>query len=273
MRGGIRAGSFVRSGPSGAPPPYGRAFEVGSVAPVSALVRYAGALYYDRVTGKGWLCTGSTSADWMDIGQIVLDSAKVARLAEEGWLGDFAKLAAIYAPGAAECREFHAQSFPTDANATATPIQGGGLTYANRQIVRPMPVLIANPKTEPWAVAFDMETALPVSGKMCWFGIMAADPSANNIGIWNNADNDPTRAFLRIYNGASDADSYGWTVTTGRHTIVIAFDLTTVRMIVDGAVKASTTTLTRVLTAPAGPFCYADDGWLKLSRIAAATVY
>ncbi len=71
MRGGrIRAGDFVRSGPSGAPPPYARVYEVGNATPVGALVRYPSALYYDRVADKGWLCTGSTSSSWMDVGAI-----------------------------------------------------------------------------------------------------------------------------------------------------------------------------------------------------------
>lgn len=64
MRGGVRAGSLVRSGPSGSPPPGARICEVGSVSPLGVLVRFEGAQYFDRVASAGWRCLGATEWDW-----------------------------------------------------------------------------------------------------------------------------------------------------------------------------------------------------------------
>jgi len=64
----VRVGASLASGPAGAPPPNGRAFEVGNASPVGVLSRYAGALFYDRVAAKGYICKGGSA--WADVEEI-----------------------------------------------------------------------------------------------------------------------------------------------------------------------------------------------------------
>jgi len=83
MRGGLRAGSWVHPGPSGAAPPNARAFETGVGMPaIRGLVRHSGAGYYDLSTGDGWMCTGATAADWVPVAAIALSSSLVVQLAD-----------------------------------------------------------------------------------------------------------------------------------------------------------------------------------------------
>lgn len=71
MRGArARAGDFIRSGPSGAPPPNGRAWEVGDSSPYNRLSRYAGARFYDRVAAKSWVAMSTSVLSWVDEGKI-----------------------------------------------------------------------------------------------------------------------------------------------------------------------------------------------------------
>lgn len=68
MRGrGLQAGLPIRPGAC-ASPPRARSWETGTASPVGELARYPGALYYDRMAGKGYICVGASVFDWVDVG-------------------------------------------------------------------------------------------------------------------------------------------------------------------------------------------------------------
>jgi hypothetical protein len=224
--------------------------------------------------------TAATTANVPETGDSLYVLAEqrtlLGTLATGGWLDRFANMAATYATGAAEIRTLK-PAVATDAtNLVDASMEGGGISFKNRAYVElATEGIVLNAANTPWAVAFDMLTQVPTSGKFFMLGLKALG-FVEYIGWWNNYDAGAdfhTQLVQRSYNGGSGENTKTWTIDANRHVVMLAFDGTSLRTIVDGTVYGTSTDKSAFSTHPMVPFGYSDLGWLLLSRIAIATVY
>lgn len=110
-------------------------------------------------------------------------------------------------------------------------------------------------KTGSWAVCF-LGKILAPAATYSQFGICGIS-GAHNVAVSTKSSVDATKYFIELVGGATTDVVSTLAADSNEHTFMLSFDLTTLKLTIDGNVVASTTTLTNLADEPMLIFSFA----------------
>lgn len=157
------------------------------------------------------------------------------------WQSQIELMASLYAVGTSEVITFRTGIFPTGQN-----VLGAGVVES-AQLGGPLvsqpgywakwtsKILPANGAWEvPWLVAFDIKVPLLTGESYVQFGLYE-ESDGHNIKMAHVPGADATHWLVIANNGSDGTITVGPEVDGQRHTICLAWDMTTTRMLLDGS--------------------------------------
>jgi hypothetical protein len=128
------------------------------------------------------------------------------------------------------------------ANLTEAAVLGGGATVGNA-VAQVSPYYVANPSAQPWAFALRAAFPVPASGKTFIVGFTTPQSATGVIALASYYDGGQGKTQYALYSSApawSLVYTFGPVIDGAVHDVVVGFDMSVIRLYLDGVLAATT---------------------------------